>query len=142
MGTESFFFGEVRDLICHAGQGVTGIIGVLGLLDKIVDREWAGKACCSAGRKRVVGTCEIITEGFWTITTHENRAGVMDGIEDNTVPVKSTKAYLTAVLFNSLSTLDHFYSIQAKTEYSTPIYAQPSHQCYQRDYDYEPGESL
>ena len=55
---------------------------------------------------------------------------VMDGIEDNTVPVKSTKAYLTAVLFNSLSTLDHFYSIQAKTEYSTPIYAQQSHQCY------------
>lgn len=84
---------------------------------------------------------EYVQERFSRINAlHIER--VMDGIEDNTVPVKNTKAYLTAVLFNSLSTLDHFYSIQAKTEYSTPIYAQPSHQCYQRDYDYEPGESL
>lgn len=84
---------------------------------------------------------EYVQERFSKINAlHIER--VMDGIEDNTVPVKSTKAYLTAVLFNSLSTLDHFYSIQAKTEYSTPIYAQQSHQRYQRDYDYEPGESL
>ena len=42
---------------------------------------------------------------------------VMDGISDNQVPVRSTKAYLMTVLFNSVSTIDHFYTIQSKTEF-------------------------
>ena len=42
---------------------------------------------------------------------------VMDGISDNLVPVRSTKAYLMAVLFNSVSTIEHYYSIQANTEF-------------------------
>ena len=42
---------------------------------------------------------------------------VMDGITDNQVPVRNTKAYLLSVLFNSVSTIDHYYTIQANSEF-------------------------
>ena len=42
---------------------------------------------------------------------------VMDAITDNQVPVRNTRAYLLSVLFNSVSTIDHFYTIQANTEF-------------------------
>lgn len=59
---------------------------------------------------------EYVQERFSRINAmHIERA--MDGIEDNIVPVKNTKAYLLSVLFNSVSTIDHYYSIQAKTEF-------------------------
>ena len=59
---------------------------------------------------------EYVQERFSRINAlHIER--VMDGIEDNTVPVKNTKAYLLSVLFNSVSTIDHYYTIQAKTEF-------------------------
>lgn len=59
---------------------------------------------------------EYVQERFSKITAlHIER--VMDGIEDNLAPVKSTKAYLLAVLFNSVSTIDHYYTIQANTEF-------------------------
>ena len=35
----------------------------------------------------------------------------------NQVPVRNTKAYLLSVLFNSVSTIDHFYTIQANSEF-------------------------
>lgn len=59
---------------------------------------------------------EYVQERFSRINAlHIER--VMDGISDNLVPVRSTKAYLMAVLFNSISTIEHYYSIQAKTEF-------------------------
>ena len=59
---------------------------------------------------------EYVQERFSKINAlHIER--VMDGIADNLVPVKNTKAYLLAVLFNSVSTIDHFYAIQANTEF-------------------------
>ena len=59
---------------------------------------------------------EYVQERFLRINAlHIER--VMDGIEDNTIPVKNTKAYLLSVLFNSVATIDHYYTIQAKTEY-------------------------
>ena len=59
---------------------------------------------------------EYVQERFSRINAlHIER--VMDGIEDNIVPVKNTKAYLLSVLFNSVSTIDHYYTIQAKTEF-------------------------
>lgn len=59
---------------------------------------------------------EYVQERFSKINAlHIER--VMDGISDNLVPVRSTKAYLLAVLFNSVSTIDHYYTIQAQTEF-------------------------
>ena len=67
---------------------------------------------------------------------------VMDGISDNQVPVHNTKAYLLAVLFNSISTLDHYYTIQANTDFAGLSYAAVPVTRYEVDYSCEPGESL
>lgn len=84
---------------------------------------------------------EYVQERFSKINaSHIER--VMDGIEDNQTPVKSTKAYLLAVLFNSVSTIDHYYSIQANTDYATPRYSAKPVKGYERNYDFKPGESL
>ena len=37
---------------------------------------------------------------------------VMDGIRENTTRVWNTKAYLMAALFNSVSTIEHHYTMQ------------------------------
>ena len=84
---------------------------------------------------------EYVQERFSKINaSHIER--VMDGIEDNQTPVKSTKSYLLAVLFNSVSTIDHYYTIQANADYVTPSYAAKPSKRYERDYSFEPGESL
>ena len=84
---------------------------------------------------------EYVQERFSKINaSHIER--VMDGIEDNQTPVKSTKAYLLAVLFNSVSTIDHYYTIQANAGYVAPSYAAQPSKRYERDYSFEPGESL
>lgn len=84
---------------------------------------------------------EYVQERFSKINaSHIER--VMDGIEDNQTPVKSTKSYLLAVLFNSVSTIDHYYTIQANADYVAPSYAAKSSKRYERDYSFEPGESL
>ena len=84
---------------------------------------------------------EYVQERFSKINaSHIER--VMDGIEDNQTPVKSTKSYLLAVLFNSVSTIDHYYTIQANADYVAPSYAVKPSKRYERDYSFEPGESL
>ena len=84
---------------------------------------------------------EYVQERFSKINaSHIER--VMDGIEDNQTPVKSTKAYLLAVLFNSVSTIDHYYTIQANADYGPPSYTAKPSKRYEMDYSFEPGESL
>lgn len=84
---------------------------------------------------------EYVQERFSKINaSHIER--VMDGIEDNQTPVKSTKAYLLAVLFNSVSTIDHYYTIQANADYVAPSHVAKPSKRYERDYSFEPGESL
>lgn len=84
---------------------------------------------------------EYVQERFSKINaSHIER--VMDGISDNQVPVHNTKAYLLAVLFNSISTLDHYYTIQANTDFAVPSYTAKPGKRYEMDYSYEPGESL
>ena len=84
---------------------------------------------------------EYVQERFSKINaSHIER--VMDGIEDNQTPVKSTKSYLLAVLFNSVSTIDHYYTIQANAAYVAPSYAAKPSKRYERAYSFEPGESL
>ena len=84
---------------------------------------------------------EYVQERFSKINaSHIER--VMEGIEDNQTPVKSTKAYLLAVLFNSVSTLDHYYTIQANADYTSPCYTAKPTKRYEIDYSFEPGESL
>jgi len=84
---------------------------------------------------------EYVQERFSKINaSHIER--VMEGIEDNQTPVKSTKAYLLAVLFNSVSTLDHYYTIQANADYASPCYTAKPTKRYEMDYSFEPGESL
>lgn len=84
---------------------------------------------------------EYVQERFSKINaSHIER--VMEGIEDNQTPVKSTKAYLLAVLFNSVSTLDHYYTIQANADYVPSSYTAKPAKRYEMDYSFEPGESL
>ena len=84
---------------------------------------------------------EYVQERFSKINaSHIER--VMEGIEDNQTPVKSTKAYLLAVLFNSVSTIDHYYTIHANADYLAPSYTAKPSKRYERDYSFEPGESL
>ena len=84
---------------------------------------------------------EYVQERFSKINaSHIER--VMEGIEDNQTPVKSTKAYLLAVLFNSVSTIDHYYTIQANADYVPPSYTATPSKRYEMDYSFEPGESL
>ena len=44
---------------------------------------------------------------------------VMDGISDNRTQVWNTKAYLLATLFNALSTIDNYYTMQANHEFGS-----------------------
>ena len=84
---------------------------------------------------------EYVQERFSKINaSHIER--VMDGIEDNQTPVKSTKSYLLAVLFNSVSTIDHYYTIQANADYVAPSHVAKPSKRYEIDYSFEPGESL
>ena len=84
---------------------------------------------------------EYVQERFSKINaSHIER--VMDGISDNQVPVRNTRAYLLAVLFNSVSTIDHYYSIEANAGFAEPSYVAKSKKRYERDYSCEPGESL
>ena len=41
----------------------------------------------------------------------------MDGIGANTSQVKNTKAYLLAALFNAVSTLDAYYTMQVNHDF-------------------------
>ena len=84
---------------------------------------------------------EYVQERFSKINASHIERG-MDGISDNQVPVHNTKAYLLAVLFNSVSTLDHYYTIQANTDFAVPSYTAKPGKRYEMDYSYEPGESL
>lgn len=45
---------------------------------------------------------------------------VCDGIRDNHTQVRNTKAYLLAALFNSVSTIDHYYTMQYNHDYRSP----------------------
>ena len=44
---------------------------------------------------------------------------VCDGIRDNRTQVRNTKAYLLAALFNAVSTLDSYYTMQANYDYGS-----------------------
>ena len=50
-------------------------------------------------------------------TMHIER--VCDGIQDNRTQVRNTKAYLLAALFNAVSTLDSYYTMQANYDYGS-----------------------
>ena len=45
---------------------------------------------------------------------------VLEGIADNRTQVRNTKAYLLAALFNSVSTIDHYYTMQYNHDYRSP----------------------
>lgn len=84
---------------------------------------------------------DYVQERFSKITaSHIER--IMDGIADNQVPVHNTKAYLLAVLFNSVSTIDHYYTIQANAGSATPRRPEKHVDRYIRDYSFTPNESL
>ena len=42
---------------------------------------------------------------------------MMEGIRDNHTQVRNTKAYLLAALFNAVSTLDSYYTMQANSAF-------------------------
>lgn len=44
---------------------------------------------------------------------------VCEGIQDNRTQVRNTKAYLLAALFNAVSTLDSYYTMQANYDYGS-----------------------
>ena len=44
---------------------------------------------------------------------------VCDGIQDNRTQVRNTKAYLLAALFNAVSTLDSYYTMQANYDFGS-----------------------
>ena len=67
---------------------------------------------------------------------------VMEAISENHVPVHSTKAYLMTVLFNSVSTIDHYYTFQANADFTFPERSAPTRTKYEGNYDFDPGESL
>ena len=57
----------------------------------------------------------FVRERFVGITS-EHIETVLDSIRDNPSKVVSTKAYLLAALFNSVSTLDHHYAMMANAD--------------------------
>ena len=57
----------------------------------------------------------FVRERFVRITS-EHIETVLDSIRDNPSKVVSTKAYLLAALFNSVSTLDHHYAMMANAD--------------------------
>lgn len=84
---------------------------------------------------------DYVQERFSKITaSHIER--IMDGIADNQVPVHNTKAYLLAVLFNSVSTIDHYYTIQANADAATRRRPEKHGDRFVRDYSFAPGDSL
>ena len=84
---------------------------------------------------------EYVQERFTKINASHIEM-VMEGISDNQVPVRSTKAYLMTVLFNSVSTIDHYYTLQANADFLGASYATKPEKDYTKGYEYEPGESL
>ena len=50
-------------------------------------------------------------QGRFAKITHEHMEKVLDAINENTVAVRNTKAYLLAALFNSVSTIDNHYTM-------------------------------
>ena len=57
-----------------------------------------------------------VQDRFTRITSmHIER--VCDGIRDNHTQVRNTKAYLLAALFNAVSTLDSYYTMQANSDF-------------------------
>lgn len=62
---------------------------------------------------------QYVQERFRKITSaHIER--VLEGIADNRTQVWNTKAYLLAALFNSVSTIDHYYTMQYNYDYRSP----------------------
>ena len=62
---------------------------------------------------------QYVQERFQKITAaHIER--VLEGIADNRTQVWNTKAYLLAALFNSVSTIDHYYTMQYNHDYRSP----------------------
>ena len=62
---------------------------------------------------------QYVQERFRKITSaHIER--VLEGIADNRTQVWNTKAYLLAALFNSVSTIDHYYTMQYNHDYRSP----------------------
>lgn len=67
------------------------------------------------GREAEYATA-YVQDRFTRITSmHIER--VCDGIRDNHTQVRNTKAYLLAALFNAVSTLDSYYTMQANSDF-------------------------
>ena len=67
------------------------------------------------GREAEYATA-YVQDRFSRITSmHFER--VCDGIRDNHTQVRNTKAYLLAALFNAVSTLDSYYTMQANSNF-------------------------
>ena len=67
------------------------------------------------GRETEYATA-YVQDRFSRITSmHIER--VCDGIRDNHTQVRNTKAYLLAALFNAISTLDSYYTMQANSDF-------------------------
>ena len=69
------------------------------------------------GREAEYATA-YVQDRFSRITSmHIER--VCDGIRDNHTQVRNTKAYLLAALFNAVSTLDGYYTMQANSDFGS-----------------------
>ena len=69
------------------------------------------------GREAEYATA-YVQDRFSRITSmHIER--VCDGIRDNHTQVRNTKAYLLAALFNAVSTLDSYYTMQANSDFGS-----------------------
>ena len=81
MCVEAFLFGEVGDLVGHLAQGVLRKIGELGLLHEIVHAERGGEPGGAGGGEGMVGTCEVVAQGFGAVLAHEDGTGVLHGVQ-------------------------------------------------------------
>ena len=75
---QAFTLGEGLDLAVHLFQCLPGIRDNTGLLDEVVHVYRGEEPCGTVGGQNVVRTCKLITQGFGSILSQENRTGIAD----------------------------------------------------------------
>ena len=81
MGGQALPLGKVGYLVGYLGQGVTGVVGELGLLHEIIHRQRGGEAGGAAGGQGVVGACEVVAQSLGAVLAHEDGACVLDLVQ-------------------------------------------------------------
>ena len=75
---QAFTLGEGLDLAVHLFQCLPGIRDNTGLVDEVVHVYRVEEPFGSVCRKYMVRTCKIISLGFGSILSQENRTGIAD----------------------------------------------------------------